>query len=116
MEPADTTINNDNLDRSAASRGVNQASTSAHEAIKTITDSARPAVDRLATSAHETVDRVAAVAVQTADSLGVKGDQLAKAQSKIAADTRDYVQEHPVAALGIAVAAGYLLSRLLSKR
>jgi ElaB/YqjD/DUF883 family membrane-anchored ribosome-binding protein len=46
----------------------------------------------------------------------VKGDQLMNAQSKIIAGTRDYVQEHPAAALGIAVAAGYVLSRLLSSR
>ncbi|MEQ8859182.1 MAG: hypothetical protein RIC56_11070 [Pseudomonadales bacterium] len=70
----------------------------------------------MATNAHDAVDRIAAVAAQAADSLGVKGDQLNDAQKKFTAGTRDYVREHPAAALGIAVAAGYVLSRLLSNR
>ncbi len=102
--------------RSTLARGVNQAATSAHDALNTVADAARPAVDRMASSAHEVVDRVAGVATQAAESLGVKGDQLMTAQDKIAAGTRDYVREHPVASLAIAVAAGYALSRLLSNR
>jgi len=111
-----STDNNGDLNRSTLSRGVNQAATTAHEAVDTMAETARPAVDRMATSAHEAVDRVAAVAAQAADSLGVKGEQLTIAQNKITAGTRDYVQKHPAAALGIAVAAGYVLSRLLSNR
>jgi ElaB/YqjD/DUF883 family membrane-anchored ribosome-binding protein len=107
---------NGDANRSALSRGVDQAAATAHGALTTVADTARPAVDRMAASAHEAVDRVAGVAIQAADSLGVKGDQLKTAQSKFVAGTRDYVREHPAAALGIAVAAGYMLSRLLSSR
>jgi ElaB/YqjD/DUF883 family membrane-anchored ribosome-binding protein len=38
---------------------------------------------------------------------------MARAQGQLVEGTREYVREHPVAALGIAVAAGYVLSMLM---
>ncbi len=97
-------------------RGVDQAAMGAHNTITAVSDSARPAVDRMASSAHDVVDRVAGVATQTAETLGVKSEQLKSAQKRLMESARDYVREHPVASLGIAVATGYVLSRLLSSR
>lgn len=94
-------------------RAVDQASSGAHDAIDKASDVARPAVDRLASGAHQAVDKFASVASQAADSLGVKGDQLMKFQERAMEQARGYVRENPVASLGIALAAGYLLSRLL---
>lgn len=97
-------------------RGVDQAATSVHDTITSVSDSARPAVDRMASSAHEVVNRVAGVASHTAETLGLKGEQLNSAQKRLMEGAREYVREHPVASIGIAVATGYVLSRLLTSR
>ena len=97
-------------------RTVDQASTGAHNAIDKASDAARPAVERITSGAHQAVDKFASVASQAADSLGVKGEQLMKLQERALEQCRVYVRENPVASLGIAIAAGYLLSRVLRSR
>ena len=62
----------------------------------------------MASYAHAAIDTVAGVA---ADTLGIKGEQLTNAQAKLMEAARDYMREKPIAALGIAVAAGWILSR-----
>jgi ElaB/YqjD/DUF883 family membrane-anchored ribosome-binding protein len=102
--------------RSTLVRGVDQATAGAHETINTVSEAARPAVDRMATSAHEAVDKVAGVAAHAAEALGVKGDQIKTAEEKLVESAREYMRQHPVATLGVAVAAGFVLSRLLASR
>jgi ElaB/YqjD/DUF883 family membrane-anchored ribosome-binding protein len=97
-------------------RTVDQASTGAHDVINKVSDAARPAVDRIASGAHQAVDKVASAAGQAAETLGVKGEQLKNAQVQAMEQARSYVRDHPVTSLGIAVAAGFLLSRLLRSR
>jgi len=113
MEQSATGILNPNDGTRHLDRAVDQASTGAHDAIDKASDAARPAVDRIASGAHQAVDKFASVAGQAADSLGVKGEQLMKFQAQAVEQVRGYVRENPVASLGIAIAAGYLLSRLL---
>ena len=97
-------------------RGIEQAGTGAHNTIDKVSDAARPAVDRLASGAHQAVDKVADVANQAAESLGVKAGQLKEAQARLMEDVGGYVRANPLTSLGIAVVAGFLLSRLLSSR
>jgi ElaB/YqjD/DUF883 family membrane-anchored ribosome-binding protein len=97
-------------------RTVDQASAGAHDAINKVSDAARPVVDRIASGAHQAVDKIAAAAGQAAETLGVKGEQLKNAQAQALEQCRGYVRDHPLQSLGIALAAGYLLSRLLSSR
>ena len=93
-----------------------QASTGAHNVIDKVSDAARPMVDRIATGAHQAVDKIASAAGQAAQTLGVKGEQLNNAQMRAMEQCRGYVRENPVMSLGVAVAAGFLLSRLMSSR
>ncbi|MDB5815160.1 MAG: hypothetical protein JWN23_2277 [Rhodocyclales bacterium] len=86
----------------------------AHNTINKAADAARPAVDRLASGAHQAVDRLADVASSAADTLSVRGAQIRDAQAKLAGQARSYVSAHPLATVGIAVAAGFLISRLFS--
>lgn len=95
---------------------VPQARAGAHDAIDKVTNAARPMVDKIASGAHQTVDKLAGVATQAAETLGVKGEQLKNFQTQAMEQCRGYVRENPVASLGIAIAAGFLLSRLLSSR
>jgi ElaB/YqjD/DUF883 family membrane-anchored ribosome-binding protein len=97
-------------------RGIVQAGAGAHSTIDKFTEAARPAVDRMASGAHQAVDKVAGVATQAAESLGVKGDQLKEAQDRMIEGITGYMKANPVASLGVAVAAGFVLSRLMSSR
>jgi ElaB/YqjD/DUF883 family membrane-anchored ribosome-binding protein len=100
----------------ALKQGVDTATTAAHHTIDSMSDTARPALDHIVSGAHGAVDRVGAAATHGAGTLGLKGDQLSDSGKKIAERAGSYLREHPVASLGMAVAAGYLLSRLLSSR
>jgi len=69
-------------------------------------------VDRIASGAHEAVDRVAAAANSAAERLSGKGDELLASKDQWLQACSGYVKENPLTSLGIAVAVGYLLSRL----
>jgi ElaB/YqjD/DUF883 family membrane-anchored ribosome-binding protein len=99
--------------RGSLGRSVDRASSGAHEKLDQLSDAAGPAVDRIASSAHGVIDTVADAAVGAVETLGIKGDQLNNAQEKLTEAARTYMREKPVASLGIAVAAGWILSRLL---
>ena len=73
-------------------------------------------IDTAAQSAHEAVDKIASATNQAAEALGEKGEQLKNAEQQLMASCRGYVQDNPITSLGIAVAAGFLLSRVLSGR
>jgi ElaB/YqjD/DUF883 family membrane-anchored ribosome-binding protein len=66
-------------------------------------------VDRLSQSAHDAVDKAASVASSYAERFSSKGDELMQMQEDWIDSARDYVREKPLQALGIALAAGYLL-------
>jgi ElaB/YqjD/DUF883 family membrane-anchored ribosome-binding protein len=72
--------------------------------------------DEVAKSAQRTSDKIASAASQAGEVLGEKGQQLKAAEQRVMANCRGYVRENPVISLGIAIGAGFVLSRLLSAR
>jgi ElaB/YqjD/DUF883 family membrane-anchored ribosome-binding protein len=66
-------------------------------------------IDRMSQSAHQAVDKAASMASSYAERLGAKGEQLMEMQEDWIGTAREYVREKPLQALGIALAAGYLL-------
>jgi ElaB/YqjD/DUF883 family membrane-anchored ribosome-binding protein len=62
------------------------------------------AIDRMSDSAHRTIDRISE-----------KGEELMDMHEDWIDTARTYVRDNPLQALGIAVAAGYVLS-LLTRR
>jgi ElaB/YqjD/DUF883 family membrane-anchored ribosome-binding protein len=83
-----------------------------------------PAVERVARSAHSAVDRVAGTASSAVERVrsGVHGavgtvsermHDLSSTREVWTDSARERVREHPLAAVGVALAAGYLLARLL---
>lgn len=74
------------------------------------------AVNRMASSAHEAVDRIADATNHAADSLSAKGHEIKLMEERWLKKVRDYVEHNPVQSLGIALASGYLLSRIISRR
>ena len=73
-------------------------------------------IDKASHSAHEAVDKVASATNQAAEGLCEKGAQLKNAERQLLENCRSYVRDNPITSLGIATAAGFLLSRLLSGR
>lgn len=73
-------------------------------------------IDKASKTAHEAVDKVASATNQAAETLSEKGDQLKNAEQQLVENCRGYIRDNPITSLGIAVAAGFLLSRLLSGR
>ena len=83
-----------------------------------------PAIERVARGAHSAVDRVAGTASSAVErvrtgvqgALGTVNERMHDLQSNgdVWVDTaRERVREHPLATIGIALAAGYLLARIL---
>lgn len=99
---------------------LNKAVASMHGAVDKVAvaadDAARkvkPAIDRVAEVAHQTVDKVAGVAAPTAAWLNDRGNSLKATQRTVTADATEYVSAHPWKSLGFALAAGFLVGRLI---
>ena len=99
---------------------LTKASSSAHATVNALAGAAdeaarraRPAIDRVAAMAHQAVDTAAGAAAPTADWLAEQSESLLATQKKVVADTRSYISAHPLKSVGIAVVAGFLLSRFI---
>jgi|SwirhirootsSR3_FD_contig_31_2657017_length_379_multi_2_in_0_out_0_1 ElaB/YqjD/DUF883 family membrane-anchored ribosome-binding protein len=79
----------------------------------TVSESAAATVDKIATGAHQAVDRIASAATSAASQLGVKGDEMLEAKERMMDSVSEYVRAKPLAALGIALAAGFVISRII---
>lgn len=73
-------------------------------------------VDAVAARAHDAVDWATDATNSATDNLNDKGHELKATQEKWLATARGYVQDNPAISVGIAVAGGYLLSRILRSR
>ena len=82
---------------------------------QTTTRNTQQTVDRLSQGAHQAVDRAAGAAAAYAERFGEKGEELMQMPQDWLETAREYVRENPVQAVGIAVAAGYLLSILMRR-
>jgi len=69
-------------------------------------------LNKAAARAHGAVDEVAEAAAPAAQWLEEQGETLATTGEKLVAGTCKYVAAHPLRSLGLALAAGYLISRL----
>ena len=71
--------------------------------------------DKVSHSAHEAYDKIADATSQAAETLGEKGEQLKKTEQQLMKNCRGYISENPMTSVSIAVASGFLLSRLFSR-
>lgn len=84
---------------------VDRAADQVHNRIDQASDAARPAVDKLAGKAHNMVDKLEA-----------KSEKWIDAEEEMMGEIQAYVRQHPLQSIGIAVAGGFLLSRIISSR
>jgi ElaB/YqjD/DUF883 family membrane-anchored ribosome-binding protein len=96
----------------AKGNGVSGVQRNVDKSIDTYSKTAHQAVDRAA----EAAERVASRLGERVDALGEKGEELLEMKDNWIEGARDYVREHPVAALGIAVAAGYIFSMMMRSK
>jgi len=80
-----------------------------------IAEKAGTTLNQLSDVAQQTVDRVTDAASQAAQRLSDHTDELWELQQRAMDSTRSYVRDHPIAAIGIAIAVGLLLARLTSR-
>ncbi len=107
---------------------LHKASSSAHAAVNSMAGAAddatrrvKPAIDRVSALAldrvsalaHHAADKVAGAAAPTADWLTEQGETLNSSQKKLVDDTCSYVSANPLKSIGVALAAGFLLSRII---
>lgn len=78
-------------------------------------EQAHGGIDRVSGQAHQAVDRVASAAAAAANRVGAVSHEWMTAKDEWVGTARGYVRDHPIAALGVAVSVGYLLSRLTSR-
>jgi len=69
-------------------------------------------LNRATARVHGAVDQVADVAAPAAQWLEEQGETLSATGEKLMDRTYKYVVAHPLQSLGLALAAGYLISRL----
>lgn len=87
-----------------------------HRTIDKAAEAAQPVVDRLASSAHAGVDKVSGALAGASKTMDEKSRQLASAARNFADTGRDYVRTSPATSILVAVGAGYILSKILSRR
>jgi ElaB/YqjD/DUF883 family membrane-anchored ribosome-binding protein len=82
---------------------------------QTTTRNPQQTVERLSQGAHQAVDRAASAAAAYAERFGEKGEELMQMPQDWLETAREYVRENPMQVVGMAVAAGYLLSILMRR-
>jgi ElaB/YqjD/DUF883 family membrane-anchored ribosome-binding protein len=99
---------------------LRQASQGAHNVVNSLAGVADeavrrvpPAIDQAASLAHQAVDRAENAAAPTAAWVAQKADSLDTAQKKLVNETCSYISANPLKSIGFAVAAGFLISRMM---
>jgi ElaB/YqjD/DUF883 family membrane-anchored ribosome-binding protein len=82
----------------------------------TISDAVDDSVDEVKSGVYEAVNKIVDTTRLAAEALGEKGGDIKKAEERLMENCCTYVRAKPLTAIGIAVAAGYLLGCLLEDR
>lgn len=100
----------------ATTEGVDRLAAGAHSGIQAAAEAAHPAIDRLASGAHRAVKSADEAANQATDAMARAGNKAGVKGEELYAAGTSYMREHPMFTIGVAIATGYLLSRLLATR
>jgi len=98
---------------------LNRTTAGAHAAVNSVADAAdvaarkaKPTIEQVAAMAHQAVDKAAASAAPAVDWIGEQGESLNATQKKLVSDTSAYIAANPLMSVGVAVLAGYVISRM----
>lgn len=87
-----------------------------HRATEQVALKAHEAVDRIAAQVERAEERIRTAAGQAEVTLKESRSKVEQRASEVSGEVSSYVQQHPVAALGIAFGAGVLVAALLRGR
>jgi ElaB/YqjD/DUF883 family membrane-anchored ribosome-binding protein len=79
----------------------------------TVSGRSKPAIDQVADMAHEAVDKAIGAVAPSADWLSGQGERLNTSSRRVIENTSTCIADNPLKSIGIAVLAGFLLSRIL---
>lgn len=96
--------------------GMQGSTPAAPGASQDVAERATAKLSQLSDTAQQTVERFTHAASEAASRLGEKTHEFWDAQGPAVEKARTYMREHPLATIGIAVAIGLVLSRLLTRR
>lgn len=95
---------------------IKDKSADLHGAIDKASDSTRPAVERVVNGAHAGVDQISTALTDATATLADRTRELTAAYQRYAETGRRYVRTSPVLSISVALAAGYLFSKLFSSK
>ena len=97
-----------------ASAAIDQAAAAERDVMRRVVQGAHEAVDRLADKAIPAVERLRGTYNDAAESIKHKADQASDLKDEWTESLRMAVREHPLAAIGTALALGVILAKLTS--
>ena len=92
---------------------VENAVSRANGAVDEVAGAVKPIIGRVAESAHQAVDKAVNLAGAPAEWLNKKSEDLKETQERVLTEARDYVIANPLKAVGIALAAGLFIGRIM---
>ena len=95
---------------------ADQGGSAAHQVIDRFSDAVHPAVSRATSGAHRLVDRIGSTTSRVAQQLEKTTTRLKDREQRLVAASSSYAHEHPFKLAGIAIAAGFLISQVVSSR
>ena len=78
-----------------------------------VTRKTKPVIEQVSDIAHQTVDKAIGAVAPSADWLNEQSESLNANRKKLLENTSAYISENPLKTIGIAVVAGFILSRFI---
>jgi len=96
----------------AADAAIDQAADAERDVMRRVVQGAHEAVDRIADKAIPAVERLRGTYNDAAESLKQRADQAIDLKDEWTESLRTAIREHPIAAVGTALALGVIIARL----
>jgi len=100
----------------AVDDAINASASTAHTVVKRAVQGAHAAVDSVAKKVESAVDRFKNSASGATGSLQDGADQFVQMEKEVLGSVRSTVRDHPLLTIGLALAAGVLISRMITSR
>ena len=86
-----------------------------HQTTEAMARTAHEAVDKVADSAAHAEERIRKAGAAAQENLKAGSERARMKSSELTGEVREYVNDHPLAALGIAFAAGMFISAMMRR-
>lgn len=84
------------------------------ETLDTLSNAAEEAAEKIAGATSQVAETLSEKSEEIAEAVSEKGRQLMAMEDQFLKNCRAYIEENPMAALGIALATGFVLNQILS--